>query len=297
MEELQLNPIPQKKRKKGWKNFEWGYLLLIPGIGYIVFFILIVSAVMIMQSVGYYNFTGEDKFSLEYWNILLGQQFWDSLRFSLKMGVGSSLTSILICYPLALLLQKAPGKKVLMSIIKMPLFIPSLVGSFLIINIIDYHGILNELLMWLKIIPEPLRLRNDAQGVAVLLIQIWKYVPFQMIIMFSAIEGVRSDVRDAARNLGANSFGVLRHIIFPLTIPSALVAVILVFIKTFNDFAISSTAGPLYPPSLSGFMHAQANTFHEWNISACVGTAMLVAAVLFIVLYTVLGKKIEKLAS
>lgn len=280
----------KKKRK-----FEWGYLLLIPGIGYIVFFIAMSTHVMVMQSLGYYNYTGVSEFSLKFWNEVFEQGFWDSLLFSLKIGIGSSMISIIICYPLALLLQKTPGKKILLSIIQTPLFIPALVGSFLIINIIDYHGIVNELLVFLRIIEEPLRLRNDDYGIGVLVIQVWKNVPFQMIIMFSAIEGIRKDVMDAARNLGANTFSVLRHIIFPLSLPSALVAVILVFIRTFNDFAISNTAGPLYPTSLANLMHKKAYMFNEWNTSACIGVMMMVTSIVFVSIYTAIAKKLEKM--
>jgi len=184
-----------------------------------------------------------------------------------------------------------------MSIIKTPMFMPALVGSFLIINIIDYHGIVNVFLMWIGVVSEPLRLRNDDAGIGVIVIQVWKNLPFQLTIMYAALEGIRSDIKDAARNLGASGFGVLRHIIIPLTIPSALVAVIFVFIRAFNDFAITSTAGPLYPNSVSNFMRLQANTYYNWGASACVGCAMVVAAILFVTAYTMLGKQLERLTS
>ena len=281
-----------KKRKK---KFEWGYLLLLPGIGYIVFFICIVTYLVFMQSIGFHNPIGEDGFTTEHWAMLTDRIFRDSLLFSLRIGIMSSLISIVICYPLALALQKCPGKKALLSIIKLPLFVPGLVGSFLIINLIDFHGLLNQTLMWFGIIAEPLRLRNDSAGIGALMIHVWKFVPFQMIIMYSAIEGIRSDIKDAARNLGASPFGVLRQIIIPLTIPSALVAVILVFIRTFNDFAIASTAGPIYPLSLAELMHMQAHTFHDWGSTAVVGVSMIFFAIIFVILYTVLSKQISKL--
>jgi putative spermidine/putrescine transport system permease protein len=60
--------------KKG-KRFEWGYLLLIPGIGYILLFIIMSTYVMIMQSLGYYNYTGESGFSLQFWERCLISNF------------------------------------------------------------------------------------------------------------------------------------------------------------------------------------------------------------------------------
>lgn len=279
----------KKKRK-----FEWGYLLILPGIGYIIFMLSTSIYMMVMQSLGFYNYVGESGFSLEFWKNVINRQFIDSLLFSLKIGVLSSLCSILVCYPLAVYLQKARGGKTLLTMIRIPYFIPALVASFLIVNVIDYHGIFNQFLMALHLIDEPLRLRNDDWGLGVLFIQIWKNVPFQMIIMYSAIESIRKDVLDAARNLGAGSLTIMKEIIIPITVPSAFIAVIMVFIGTFNDFAISSTAGPMYPVSLASLMHSYAYAYYDWNTSACVGVLMLVVTVLGVTGYTWLQKKIER---
>lgn len=277
------------------KKFEWGYLLILPGIGYIVSMIAVAIYMMVMQSFGYYNYLGESSFSLDFWKNVLNRQFFDSLLFSLKIGVLSSMGSIVICYPLAVYLQKARGGKTLLTMIRIPYFIPALVASFLIVNVIDYHGILNQALMALHIISEPMRWRNDDWGLGVLFIQIWKNVPFQMIIMYSAIESIRQDVRDAAKNLGAGALVTMREIIIPITLPSAFIAVIMVFIGTFNDFAISSTAGPMYPISLASLMHSYAYSYYDWNTSACVGVLMLLITVLGVIGYTWVQKKVERM--
>ncbi len=276
------------------KKFEWGYLLLIPGLGFIAGFILLSFITMVMQSVGFLNYTGESKFSMEFWQTFANEMFVDSLFFTIKVAIFGSLGSIVICYPLALLLQKTGGSKFLLSLIKVPIFIPALVGSFLIINLIDYHGLVNQFLMWLGVISEPLRMRNDPYGIGVIAIQIWKNVPYQMIIMYSALEGIRKDVLDAGRNLGAGPLSLFRHVTLPLTLPSAMVAVILVFVKVFNDFAISSTAGPTYPYSLANLMYTKAYMFQEWNQSACIGVVMMVTSVVFVSIYTAIGNKLEK---
>lgn len=277
------------------KKFEWGYLLLLPGLGYMAAFILLSFVFMVLQSVGMINYTGESVFTTQYWSTFADKMFTDSLLFTIKVAVLSSLISIVICYPLAMLLQKTWGSKLLLSIIKMPLFIPALVGSFLIINLIDYHGLLNQLLMWMGVISEPLRMRNDPYGIGVIAIQVWKNVPYQLILMYSALEAIRKDVKDAARNLGAGPISLFKNIILPLSLPNALVAVILVFVKVFNDFAVSSTAGPTYPYSLANLMYTKAYTFQEWGVSACIGVVMMIVSVLFVTVYTIIGKKLEKI--
>ncbi len=276
------------------KKFEWGYLLLIPGIGYIIFFIVTALYVMTVQSFGYYNYTGASEFTLHFWKEAFDQSFFDDLWFSFRTAFLTAIVSIAVCYPLSLFLQKMPGKKIFLSVMKIPLFVPALVASFMIINIIDYQGILNQVLLALNFIEEPLRLRNDPYGVGALAVQIWKNVPFQMMIMYSAIENIRTDIKDAAKNLGANRLSLLTHIILPISLPSALVAVIMVFVLTFNDFAIAKTAGPLYPTSISNLMYLHAYTFGEWNAAACIGVMMMATSIIFVIVYTYIYRKIIK---
>ena len=58
--------------------------------------------------------------------------------------------------------------------------------------------------MGLGIIDRPLRMLNDKFGWNVLVIQIWKNLPFQLLIIASVLETIQTDIEDAARNLGAN---------------------------------------------------------------------------------------------
>ena len=137
-------------------------------------------------------------------------------------------------------------------------------------------------------------MRNDSAGIGSLIVQIWKNVPFQMLIMYSAIESIRKDVIDAARNLGAGRMKTLFHVIIPLSLPSALVAVIMVFIQTFNDFSIAKTTGPLYPTTISNLMYQYAYTFFEWNNAACIGVLMMATSVLFVALYTIVSRTVVR---
>lgn len=271
------------------------YLLLLPGAGFIFFFLSAAVIMTVLQSVGFFSITQTSGFSLVYWKNLFDQQVIDSLLFSLKVGLSSAFGTLLFSYPLALFMRKTFfGRKALSSILKIPLFIPALVAAFLIINVIAYHGIFNEILVGLGIIKEPLRMLRDKWGINVLFIQIWKNLPFQLLIIASALETIRTDIEDAARNLGANYFAVVRHIIIPLSMPGILVAVILVFIMTFGDYAITKSAGPIYPTSLSVRMHTTAIMFQEWNRSACIGVLIIVVALVFVSLYSKVARIIQR---
>jgi putative spermidine/putrescine transport system permease protein len=96
---------------------------------------------------------------------------------------------------------------------------------------------------------------------------------------------IPTEIEDAARNLGAGPFQVATRILLPLSMPSILVAVVLVFIMTFGDYAITRVAGPVYPSSLSVLMYTKAFTLQQWAEAACIGVVLMVTSLVFVALY------------
>lgn len=268
------------------------YLLLVPGVGFILLFIGSSIFITVTQSFGLFSITGKSQFTLENWKIVLHEkESLDSILFSLRMGLLSSIGTLLFAFPIALFLRKGGhGKRFLASVIKIPLFIPALVSAFLIINLISYHGIINEGLMGLGLIKKPLRMLNDKFGWGVVAIQIWKNIPFVLLILSGSLASIRDDTVDAARNLGAGTFSILFRIYVPLAMPGILVSMILMFIKAFGDFAITSTAGPNYPPSIALRMRNTATMFQEWDKAAVLGVIIILITLLITWIYSRLAE-------
>jgi putative spermidine/putrescine transport system permease protein len=265
--------------------------MLVPGIGFILFFIAAAVFMTVARSFGLFSITGTSAFTLKNWAIVATREVSDSLFFSLKMGVLSSIGTVLLAFPVALFFRKGgSGKRLLGSIIKIPLFIPALVAAFLIVNLISYHGIVNEVLIGLHLIKEPLRMLNDPFGWGVVFIQVWKNLPFVLLILSASLAGIHDDVVDAARNLGAGTWAVAFRIYVPLAMSGILVAMILMFIKAFGDFPITSVAGPIYPLSISFRMHATATMFQQWDQAAVLGVIIIVTALFVVWAYSRLAE-------
>jgi putative spermidine/putrescine transport system permease protein len=267
------------------------YLMLVPGVGFILFFIATSVFLTLAQSFGLFSITGKNAFTLKNWAVVATREVRDSVFFSLKMGVLSSIGTLLVAFPVALFFRKGgSGKRLLGSLIKIPLFIPALVAAFLIVNLISYHGIVNETLVWLHLIKEPLRMLNDPFGWGVVFIQVWKNLPFVLLILSASLAGVHDDVVDAARNLGAGTWAVAFRIYVPLAMSGILVSMILMFIKAFGDFPINSVAGPIYPSSIAFRMYATATLFQQWDQSAVLGVIIIVTALFVVWAYSRLAE-------
>jgi putative spermidine/putrescine transport system permease protein len=263
-------------------------LMLIPGVGFILLFIGSSIFLTLVQSFGLFSITGKSMFTLENWKaILQTRESMDSLFFSLKMGLLSSIGTVVVAFPIALFFRKGgTGKGILGSIIKVPLFIPALVAAFLILNLISYHGLVNTALMRLNLINEPLRMLNDKFGWGVVFIQIWKNLPFVLLIVMASLASIRDDTIDAAKNLGAGYWSIFFRMYVPLSMPGILVSMILMFIKAFGDFPICSVAGPIYPSSMAQRMQIMATIYQEWDQAAVLGVIIIVTAFIVIWAYS-----------
>ena len=272
------------------------FLLLLPGAGFILLFLAAAVGMTFLQSIGLYSLVGESHLTGEFWLSLLDRTFFDSFLFSFKVGIASAFGTLLLAYPLALFLRRRRfGSRTIGSIIKIPLFVPALVAAFLILNVLAFHGVLNSLLLAAGIIDRPLRLLNDKFGWNVFAIQVWKNLPFQLLIISATLESIQTDIEDAARNLGANPLQVILYIVLPLSIPGILIAVVLVFILTFGDYAITKVAGPVYPSSLSVLMYTKAFTLQQWGAAACIGMVIVVASLLFVAIYARAARAIAEM--
>ncbi|MBW3097947.1 ABC transporter permease [Pseudohoeflea sp. DP4N28-3] len=266
-------------------------LLLAPGLGLILALIGTVIYMAVTQSFGYYNLSGESVFSLEHWAEMLDRRlYFRSVQYSLYIGVLSAVFSVALAYPLAIWLRKPfAGSMLIGTLLKAPLLVPGLVAAFLFINVIAYHGIVNQLMEALGIWDGPRRLQNDRYGIAVLILQTWKNMPFALLLLTGAVQGISDDVLDAARDMGAGSFTRFRKIIAPLSLSAMQAALVIIFIGALADFSFQVIAGPTNRQSMSQLMiYFQGHG--RWHDAAVVGVTLMVLALIGSAVLAVLAR-------
>ena len=254
-------------------------LLLLPGLGLILWLMGTVVYIAVAQSFGLYAINGDSQLTLAFWSDLFGRKIFSrSIQYSIYVGVLSAIFSVALAYPLAIWLRKPfPGSMTIGAILKAPMLVHGLVAAFLFINIIAYHGLFNQFMMWLGIWDSPHRLQNDRNAIGVLLLQTWKQMPFALLLLTGAVQGISDDVLDAARDLGAGSWDRFRKIIAPLTVSGMQAAMVIIFIGALADFSFQTIAGPINRQSLSQLMVSFKGR-GDWNSAAVVGVSMIIIA-------------------
>lgn len=263
-----------------WRETAKLTLLLLPGLGLILLLIGTVIAMAVAQSVGYFNFAGDSKFSLEFWQRQLASPILrGAVIYSLKIALVSSLLSVALAYPLALWLRKPfQGSSMISALLKAPMMVPGLVAAFLFVNVIAFHGFINEALLALGVIGKPFRMQNDRYGIAVMFLQVWKQMPFALLLLTAAVQSIHDDLLHAARDLGAGAMARFRKIVLPLTLKSMQAALIIIFIGAAGDYSFQVVAGPTSTSSLAQHMYTVQREFGQWNEAAVVAIILMMVA-------------------
>ena len=151
------------------------------------------------------------------------------------------------------------------------------------------NEVIGVLFIFIGLWDEPIRMQNDKNAIGVLILQVWKNLPFALLILLGSIQSIGDDVIDAARDLGANSFARLKKIIAPLTISSMQAALIIIFIGALADFSFQSIAGPTNKYSLSQLMLYYKNN-GRWHEAAGVGVTIMIISFLGAIFISYLTK-------
>lgn len=272
-------------------------LLLTPGLGLVVVLMSMVLYRAFAQSFGLYNFNGEDMLSLAHWQEMFETgRYWRALRWSGYIAVTSATLAVAIAYPLAIWLRRPfRGSLLLSALIKIPYFVPGLVAAFLLINVISYHGIINEVLVLAGIWDQPVRMQNDRNGYAIIALQVWKQLPLAFLLLSGAVASIPDSVLNAAQDLGAGSFDRFRKVVVPLTAKAMQAALILIFIGAAGDYTFQAVAGPTRENSLATLMVTYQGINHnDWNAAAVIGVTLMVLSLLGSVLFAGLVQLLTK---
>lgn len=272
-------------------------LLLTPGLGLVVVLMSMVLYRAFAQSFGLYNFNGEDMLSLAHWqNMFETGRYWRALRWSGYIAVTSATLAVAIAYPLAIWLRRPfRGSLLLSALIKIPYFVPGLVAAFLLINVISYHGIINEVLVLAGLWDQPVRMQNDRNGYAIIALQVWKQLPLAFLLLSGAVASIPDSVLNAAQDLGAGSFDRFRKVVVPLTAKAMQAALILIFIGAAGDYTFQAVAGPTRENSLATLMVTYQGVNHnDWNAAAVVGVTLMVLSLLGSVVFAAVVQLLTK---
>ena len=160
---------------------------------------------------------------------------------SLKLAVISTLICLFLGYPLAYVMARSSERrqKIMMILIMIPMWMNFLIRTYAWMTILQDTGILNGFLSLLGLG----RVHIIGTESAVVIGMVYDYLPYMVLPIYSIMAKMDVKLLEAARDLGCNGAGVLRRVIFPLSLPGVLSGVTMVLIPSVSTFYISQKLG------------------------------------------------------
>ena len=160
---------------------------------------------------------------------------------SFKLAVISTLICLLLGYPFAYRIAHASAKvqSILITVIMIPMWMNFLIRTYAWMVILQDKGILNSGLSLLGLSP----IHVIGTETAVIIGMVYDYLPYMILPIYSVMAKMDNKLLEAAKDLGCNSFGVLRRVIWPLSLPGVISGVNMVLIPSVSTFYISQKLG------------------------------------------------------
>ena len=160
---------------------------------------------------------------------------------SLKLAVISTVICLLMGYPAAYIIARAGARtqKIMITLIMIPMWMNFLIRTYAWMTILQDTGILNSFLGLLSL--RPVHIIGTES--AVVIGMVYDYFPYMILPIYSVMAKMDVKLLEAARDLGCNSFGVLRRVVWPLSLPGVISGVTMVLIPSISTFYISQKLG------------------------------------------------------
>jgi multiple sugar transport system permease protein len=217
-----------------------------------------------------------------------------ALRNTIMWTLGVVFFQYFIGLATALLLNEPiPLRGLFRGLVLVPWVVPSVVAALTWrwIYVPDY-GILNHILRTLMIIERPVQwLSNpDLAMPAVLIVGIWKWVPFMAVVLLSGLQSISNDLYEAAVVDGANIFQRFWYITMPHIRQLSTIVIMLSIIWTFNHFDIvyvMTRGGPASATHLlSTYAYLNAFNFNNFGYAAVLSVVMLAILLTFVIIFS-----------
>lgn len=199
-------------------------LLILPVL---VLLMLFFGSVVHLFSNGFYD---DGEFSTRYFRQIADRS--DYHMVFLRTVVSSlvvAVLSVVLAYPIALLLWRADRwRNTLLIVVLVPWLVSLVVRTYGWIVLLGPRGVINEFLAWLGIIASPVKLMFNDLGIIIGLTHV--LVPFAVISILASLLEIESNLEEASGILGASAFQTFRHIIWPLSLPGAFTALMVIYL-------------------------------------------------------------------
>jgi len=264
------------------------YLLSGPAV---LIFLVMLAVPMIMtfilsfKSFGFYTGVTPDYGWHNYIEVVTDSYFHEIFFRTYAISAGVTFLCALIGVPEAYILSrmtKAWRSMCLLAILG-PLLISVIVRTLGWALLIGNSGVINDALLLLGVIDEPLKMMYTTQAIVVALVHV--LVPFMVLSVWTTLQKLDPQVENASISLGASHFTTMHRIVLPQIMPGILAGSLIVFALTASAFATPSILGGRALKVVATTAYDEYLNTLNWPLGAAIATILLIANIVVVMSY------------
>jgi putrescine transport system permease protein len=211
--------------------------------------------------------------------------YLSTFLYSVEVAAVSTVLCLLLGYPMAYAIARcAPStRKLLLMLIILPFWTSFLLRVYAWIGLLKTNGVINNTLLALGVIDQPLTLLYTDFAVYVGIV--YSYLPFMILPLYANLEKHDLTLLEAAADLGASPRTAFFRITLPLSMPGIVAGCLLVFIPAVGEFVIPSLLGRTDQLMIGTVLSAQFFGARNWPVASAVAIALLLLLLLPILLF------------
>jgi putrescine transport system permease protein len=200
------------------------------------------------------------------------ETYWSSIKFAAL----NTAICLFIGYPFAYFMARSPAnwRPALLMLVSLPFWTSYLLRVYAWKGLLDDHGVINNLLMWLNVIDDPIKMMHT--GFSMTIGMVYTYVPFMILPLYANL--VKMDLRllEAAKDLGATPWTAFWLITVPLSKNGIVAGAMLVFIPSVGEYVIPELLGGPSTLMIGRVLWDEFFSNNDWAMASAVAVSMVV---------------------
>lgn len=253
-----------------------------------------------LTDMGNYGFIGFENYYAIYdgeaYGVLTDPEWWHAVRNTLFFTVVSVSLETILGLTIALVLhQQFAGRGLVRAAVLVPWAVPTIVSARIWNWMLhDQFGVLNDILMAIGILSEPVAWTADpelAMG-AVIMVDVWKSIPFMALLSLAALQMLPHDCYEAAKVDGIHPVRVFFKVTLPLIKPALMVAIIFRSLDALRVFDVIYVLTANNPETMSMSVYVRQNLvdFQEVGYGSAASTLLFLIIALCVIAYIMIGR-------
>jgi putrescine transport system permease protein len=204
---------------------------------------------------------------------------------SIKIAVISTFLCLLIGYPMAYAIARMnpATRNIALMLVVLPSWTSFLIRIYAWIGILKNNGLLNNMLMWIGLIDQPLAILHTP--IAVYIGIVYAYLPFMVLPLYANLVKLDNRLLEAASDLGARPWRTFLRITLPLSKAGIIAGSMLVMIPVVGEFVIPEMLGGPETLMIGRILWQEFFNNRDWPVASAVSIVMLLLLLVPIVFF------------